>query len=88
MKINSTEAVEWLVKAISNGDCPGSLCAQGYCYEVGCGITQDLDKAQDFFTMAAKQKYIPAMSELAYVLIKKAVTPTTKDETLLITQWH
>ena len=45
----------------------------GYMYKHGKGVAQDLEKAVEWYTKAAKKKYFPAMNDFAVAAVEEAV---------------
>lgn len=47
------DAAKWLMKAIESGDYSNTTCLYlGYCYETGRGVTQDIKKAVEIYSMS------------------------------------
>ena len=70
--------------AAENGD-PRAQSALGYAYDVGQGVTQDLETAAHWYRKAAEQGYANAQFNLAEMVRDGAGVPQSNEEAL---EWY
>lgn len=63
--INYAQAVQWLQKAVAQGNARG-LYMMGVMYEEGKGVPQNQIKASEYYLKSAKQEFVEAQFKIGY----------------------